>query len=92
MGVRIGATAEMEDNGLRFRLLPDRPTLGYKEFNLNKDNYIFLSSNKKIQAKVDLISDEETGLKIYTEHQDSTRTPPCCRTSPSASIASTWEN
>ena len=72
MGVRIGATAEMEDNGLRFRLLPDRPTLGYKEFNLNKDNYIFLSSNKKIQAKVDLISDEETGLKIYTEHQDST--------------------
>ena len=72
MGVRIGATAEMEDNGLRFRLLPDRPTLGYKEFNLNKDNYIFLSNNKKIQAKVDLISDDETGMKIYTEHQDST--------------------
>ena len=72
MGVRIGATAEMEDNGLRFRLLPDRPTLGYKEFNLNKDNYIFLSSSKKIQAKVDLISDDETGMKIYTEHQDST--------------------
>ena len=72
MGVRIGATAEMEEEGLRFRLLPDRPTLGYKEFNLNKDNYIFLSSNKKILAKVDLISDDETGMKIYTEHQDST--------------------
>ena len=72
MGVRIGATAEMEEEGLRFRLLPDRPTLGYKEFNLNKDNYIFLSSSKKIQAKVDLISDDETGMKIYTEHQDST--------------------
>ena len=72
VGVRIGATAEMEDNGLRFRLMPDRPTLGYKEFNLNKDNYIFLSSNKKIQAKVDLIADDETGMKIYTEHQDST--------------------
>ena len=72
MGVRIGATAEMEDDGLRFRLLPDRPTVGYKEFNLNKDNYIFLSSSKKIQANVDLISDEDTGMKIYTENQDST--------------------
>ena len=72
MGIRIGATAEMEDNGLRFRLMPDRPTLGYKEFNLNKDNYFFLSGNQKIQAKVDLIADDGTGMKIYTEHQDST--------------------
>ena len=72
LGVRIGATAEMESNGMRFRLMPDRPTLGYKEFNLNKDNYIFLAGNKKIQAKVDLISDDETGMKIYTENQDST--------------------
>ena len=72
MGVRIGATAEMEDGGIRFKLMPDRPTVGYKEFNLNKDNFIFLGNNKKIQAKVDLISDDRTGLKLYTENQDST--------------------
>ena len=72
MGVRIGATAEMEPNGIRFKLMPDRPTVGYKEFNLNKDNYIFLGSNKKIQAKIDLIADDKTGLKLYTENQDST--------------------
>ena len=72
MGVRIGATAEMEQGGIRLRLLPDRPTLGYKEFNLNKDNYIFLTTNRKITAKVDLIADDKTGLKIYTENQDST--------------------
>ncbi len=72
LGVRIGATAEMETGGIRFKLMPDRPTLGYKEFNLNKDNYIFLGSNKKIQAKVDLIADDKTGLKLYTENQDST--------------------
>ena len=58
---------------------PDRPTIGYKEFNLNKDNYIFLTrpegkknSLGRIQAKVDLISDDKTGLKLYTENQDST--------------------
>ena len=72
MGVRIGATAEMETGGLRLRLMPDRPTIGYKEFNLNKDNYIFLGRNKKIQAKVDLIADDKAGLKLYTEDQDST--------------------
>ena len=72
MGVRIGATAEMESGGIRFKLMPDRPTLGYKEFNLNKDNFIFLGSDKKIQAKVDLIADDKTGLKLYTENQDST--------------------
>ena len=72
MGVRLGATAEMEEEGLRLRLLPERPTIGYKEFNLNKDNFIFIGRNNKVQAKVDLISDTKTGLKLYTENQDST--------------------
>jgi hypothetical protein len=71
MGVRIGATAEMEADGIRLKLMPDRPTIGYKEFNLNKDNFIFLPKGRKIQAKVDLISDDNTGMKLYTEQQDS---------------------
>ena len=72
MGVRLGATVEMEQEGLRLHLMPERPTVGYKEFNLNKDNYIFIAKDKKVQAKVDLISDDKTGMKIYTENQDST--------------------
>ena len=72
MGIRIGATAEMEAEGIRLKLMPDRPTIGYKEFNLNKDNFVFLGKGNKIQAKVDLIADDNTGLKLYTENQDST--------------------
>ena len=72
MGVRLGATVDMEKEGLRFKLLPERPTIGYKEFNLNKDNYIFIGKDKKVQAKVDIISDDKTGMKLYTENQDST--------------------
>ena len=78
MGIRLGTTAEMEAEGIRFKLMPERPTIGYKEFNLNKDNYIFLTRTKdkqglgRIQAKVDLIADDKTGLKLYTENQDST--------------------
>ena len=71
MGVRIGATAEMEEGGIRLKLMPDRPTVGYKEFNLNKDNYIFLGADKRIRASVDLVADDKTGLKLYTENDDS---------------------
>ena len=70
MGVRIGATADMEDGGIRLRLMPDRPTVGYKEFNLNKDNYIFLGADRRILAKVDLVADDKTGLKIYSGNSD----------------------
>ena len=72
MGVRLGATAEMESDGIRFKLMPERPTIGYKVFNLNKDNYLFMGRNKRLQAKVDLIADDKTGIKLYTENQDST--------------------
>ena len=72
MGVRLGATAEMESDGIRFKLMPENPTIGYKVFHLNKDNYLFMGRNKRLQAKVDLIADDKTGIKLYTENQDST--------------------
>ena len=72
LGARIGAQAEMVGGGLRVQLMPDRPTLGYKEFNLNKDNFIFLGANSRVQAKVDLIADDGTGVKLYSEDSDST--------------------
>lgn len=72
LGGRIGAQAEMVDSGLNIHLIPNRPTLGYKEFVLNSDNYIFLGANKKVKAKVDLIADDKTGVKIYSEESDPT--------------------
>ena len=72
LGLRVGAKASMEQDGIRIVLLPERPTLGYREFNLNKDNYLFLGRNLKLQAKVDLLTDDGTGIKIYSEDQDST--------------------
>ena len=72
LGVRLGATASMEENGIRVHLLPARPTIGYREFNLNNDNYLFLGRDLKLQAKVDLLADDGTGIKLYSEDQDST--------------------
>ncbi len=72
LGLRLGMTADMIDDGLRFRLMPERPTIGYKEFNLNKDNYLLLHDNLRLEGKVDLIADDGTGVKIYSEQQDTT--------------------
>ena len=67
LGARIGAQAEVVDGGINLRLMPDRPTLGYKEFALNKDNYVFLGSSGKIKAKVDLRADDGMGIRLYSE-------------------------
>ena len=70
--VRIGAQADMVADGLRFRLIPSRPTLGYKEFVLNDDNFLLLNDDLKLEANIDLKADDGTHLKVYTENQDST--------------------
>ena len=75
MGVRLGATASMVEEGLRLQLMPDRPTIGYKEFNLNKDNYLLIDKNNRLQAKVDLVADDKTGLKIYSNQPDNPDDP-----------------
>ena len=70
LGARIGAQAEMVDSGIRLHLVPSRPTIGYKEFNLNKDNYVLLTANNKIQTNIDLVADDGTGVKIYSGDSD----------------------
>ena len=72
LGARLGAQAEMAQNGINIHLVPERPTLGYKEFNLNPDNYIFLGQDKKIRAKIDLRADDGMGMKVYSEETNPT--------------------
>lgn len=63
----------MVDEGLNLHLIPKDPTIGYKKFKLNDNNYVLLQRNKRIKAKVDLVSDDGTGVKVYsTESEDST--------------------
>ena len=72
LGARIGAQAEVVDSGLVFHLLPERPTVGYKVFALNQDNFVFLGADKKVRANVLLRADDGMGLRIYSENSDPT--------------------
>lgn len=67
LGASLGARAEVCDSGITVRLFPDKPILGYKAFNLNKDNFVFLGRDKRIQAGIDLVADDGTGVKIYSD-------------------------
>ena len=72
LGARVGAQAEVVDSGLSLHLVPERPTLGYKEFAMNKDNFIFLGATGKVKAKVDLRADDGMGISLYSEETTST--------------------
>ena len=65
-GVDIGATLDIEEQGLRLRLTPLNPILAYRTFTLNPDNFVFLSNERHLEADVNLLADDGTGFKLYT--------------------------
>lgn len=70
-GVDLGLQAELSDDGVRMCLYPQHPVLAYRKFTVNKDNYIYLGKDKTLRADLDLLADDGTGLKIYSEPSDS---------------------
>ena len=70
-GVDLGLQAELTEGGAYVHLYPERPVLAYRNFKVNKNNYIFLGKDKSIRADMDLLADDGTGVKIYGEPRDS---------------------
>ena len=71
-GLDMGIMAEMCDSGINVHLTPYTPLIGYKTFVLNDDNYVFLGRDGRVDAKVDLIAEDGTGVKVFSEKEDST--------------------
>ena len=68
-GVDLGLQAELQAGGINLRLYPENPVLAYRNFTVNRDNYIFLGNDHTIRADLDLLADDGTGLKIYGEQR-----------------------
>lgn len=65
-GYRLGVTATMADSTVTMRFGPENPTIAYRMWALNDDN--FLSYNlytKKIEADITL-ANESSSLQVYT--------------------------
>ncbi len=70
LGVSLSLMAEMKHGGINMRIFDGKPILGYKAFEVNDSNYIFLGDNKRIKADVKLTADDGTGLQIYSDDND----------------------
>ena len=71
-GLDLGVMAQMQDSGISVHLTPYSPLIGYKTFNVNEDNFVFMGRDGKLRASVDLMAEDRTGVKIYSEDSDST--------------------
>lgn len=70
LGLKMGMRALLEQNGIRVRLSDNNVVLGYRNFNANDDNYIYLADNKRLSAKMQLKADDGTGLQLFTNDEN----------------------
>ncbi len=67
LGVSLGLQAAMTDHGLQLRLGgKDSPVLGYKQFHVNKDNYLLFGDNRHVSANIKLYADDGMGVRVHT--------------------------
>ncbi|MCQ2196321.1 MAG: translocation/assembly module TamB [Bacteroidaceae bacterium] len=71
-GVDMGAQLIFSEGNKRLHLTPYRPVLAYRHFTLNEDNFFELKKDGRMDANLDLVADDGTGLKVYsTPNEDS---------------------
>lgn len=67
LGIQVGLLAEMKQDGIRMSILGNNLILGYKTFNANDDNYVFLGDDRRLSAKLQLKSDDGMGAQLFTD-------------------------
>ncbi len=66
-GFNLGLSAMVEDSVIRVNFVPLKPTIAYKPWTLNKDNYIsFNLMNKHLDANLELAG-EKSFIKLFTD-------------------------
>jgi len=72
-GFNFGLSATLKDSIVTVRLVPEKPTIAYKPWTVNKDNFISLDLvNKHLDANLTLRGDDSS-VNLFTEHNpDST--------------------
>lgn len=72
-GVDIGMTAGLQKEGISLHVTPFDPTLVYRTFRVNKDNYIYLRDDGRIMAKLAIYDENNTGLHLYSTPDSTVR-------------------
>ena len=70
LGIKLGAEATMEEEGIKFHFTNTDPVIAYEQFSINKDNYILLNRNNRIFADLKMKTSDGTGLQVYSIDDD----------------------
>ncbi len=70
LGLNLGIEASMEEKGINLHMMADSTIIGYKKFDVNKDNYMFLGSDRRISANVKIQSADGMGVHIYSNDEN----------------------
>lgn len=70
-GVNFGVKASFVDSGVKVHLYPETLVIAYRNFKVNRNNYITLKKNKNILADLDLLADDGTGINLHSSVKDS---------------------
>lgn len=70
LGLKLGVEASMEQNGIKLHMLTDNPVLGYKKFAVNENNYLFMGTDRRIMADLQLKAEDGTGMYVYTNDEN----------------------
>lgn len=70
-GYDIGAMAQVGESVVTLELFPETPTIGYKTWTINDENFIeYNMDNHHVDADVSM-TNATSEVRIYTEHSDS---------------------
>ena len=65
-GVHLGMNVTMADEGIRLKFYPEQPIIAFSPYTLNRDNYIYLYNDGRIDANLQLENDEGTEFQLYS--------------------------
>lgn len=65
-GAKIGCNFTFQEEGINLHLIPEEPTLIYRPFKVNKDNYLFLQKDGRILTDISLYDEQNCGLYLYS--------------------------
>lgn len=71
LGLKIGAEATMEAEGIKLHITPKSPIIAYETFEINDSNYILIGENNRIYADIKMKAQDGTGIQIYSTDDDS---------------------
>lgn len=67
VGLNIGTRATLDGHGgTSFTLIPEVSTLAYRQFKVNKDNYLAVDSAGFFNANINLLADDKTHIMLFS--------------------------